>query len=329
MPAATELPAWASFACGGAAASVAEIATLPIDTAKVRLQLLRGAGGAGAGGAGGGAPMPSMFGMMRAIARDEGARGLFKGLAPAIQRQLVFASLRIGLYAEISARLREPGATVLSLERKIFAGLLSGAIGITVANVRGGARRAAGRPRASRAHSCLPPLLVPVRAPQPTDLVKVRMQSEGRLAPGVAPRYSGVFNAYATIVRAEGVLGLWTGLGPAIMRNSIINATELASYETAKEALVARGAREGVALHVASATAAGLMATLIGNPVDVVKTRVMAARGTRGALAVIADTLRDEGPRAFYKGVVPQFFRLTGWSIVMFSVLEQLKARCR
>lgn len=73
---------------------------------------------------------------------------------------------------------------------------------------------------------------------QPMDLVKVRMQGEGRLLPGQKPRYSGVMNAYATIVRQEGIKGLWTGWGPAVMRNSIINATELASYDTAKEVSV-------------------------------------------------------------------------------------------
>ena len=184
---------------------------------------------------------------------------------------------------------------------------------------------------------------------QPTDLVKVRMQSEGRLAPGQVPRYKGVFDAYSTIVRTEGILGLWTGLGPAVARNSIINATELATYEQTKEALVARGWREGIQLHVAAATAAGFMATIIGNPIDVIKTRVMAAQRTGsgavgagtgagagagagagvGALATITATFRNEGPAAFYKGVLPQFFRLTGWSIVMFSTLEQLRAALR
>lgn len=281
-----------TFACGGAAACIAEIATLPIDTTKVRLQLLSEYN----------VRPPSMIAVARGIVRDEGVRGLFKGLAPALQRQIVFASLRIGLYAEISNRMREPGAPTLSLARKILAGLLSGAIGITVAN--------------------------------PTDLVKVRMQSEGRLAQGVRPRYSGVFNAYATIVRTEGVLGLWTGLGPAIMRNSIINATELASYEQSKEYLRANGMSDGLPLHLASATAAGLAATIVGSPVDVVKTRVMAARraaetaggpAAMGAVECVSKMLRTEGLGAFYKGVTPAFFRLTGWSIVMFVTLEQLK----
>jgi len=35
----------------------------------------------------------------------------------------------------------------------------------------------------------------------PTDLVKVRLQAEGKLPPGVPRRYSGSLNAYSTIVR--------------------------------------------------------------------------------------------------------------------------------
>ncbi len=164
----------------------------------------------------------------------------------------------------------------------------------------------------------------------PTDLVKVRMQSEGRLAAGQRPRYAGVMDAYRTIVRAEGVAGLWTGLGPAIARNSVINATELASYEQCKEALLARGAADGLPVHVAAGVGAGAMATLIGNPVDVVKTRVMSsgtpgAQVYAGALDCLVRTARQEGLGAFYQGVAPQFFRLTGWSVVMFVTLEQLK----
>jgi solute carrier family 25 uncoupling protein 8/9 len=156
------------------------------------------------------------------------------------------------------------------------------------------------------------------------------MQSEGRLLAGQRPRYAGVMDAYRSIVRADGLAGLWTGLGPAVARNSIINATELASYEQCKEALIAAGAQDGLPVHIGAGVGAGLMATLIGNPVDVIKTRVMSS-GTpgaavyRGALHCAVSTLRGEGLGAFYQGVVPQFFRLTGWSVVMFVTMEQLK----
>lgn len=42
----------------------------------------------------------------------------------------------------------------------------------------------------------------------PTDLVKVRLQAEGKLPPGAPRRYSGALNAYSTIVRQVGLFGL-------------------------------------------------------------------------------------------------------------------------
>jgi solute carrier family 25 uncoupling protein 8/9 len=51
---------------------------------------------------------------------------------------------------------------------KVLAGFTTGAIGIMVAN--------------------------------PTDVVKVRLQAEGRLAEGVPKRYNGVMDAYRKII---------------------------------------------------------------------------------------------------------------------------------
>ena len=301
-------PWWTTFAAAGLGASIAEVCTLPVDTAKVRLQLLRRAA---AGAAGAPPPALGMLGMVRAIARAEGVPALFAGLAPALHRQLVNASLRVGLYGQISALLAPPGGGDVPLASKVLAGLASGAVGIAVAN--------------------------------PTDLVKVRMQSDGARAAGAPRRYAGVFDAYATIVRTEGVRGLWTGLGPAVARNSIINAAELATYDEVKQRLRRGPAGWGdhFGTHVTAAAAAGAVATLVGNPVDVVKTRVMAARSAAaggappppgapppytGALDCAMRTLAAEGPRAFYQGVVPQFYRITGWNVVMFVAFEQIKA---
>jgi solute carrier family 25 uncoupling protein 8/9 len=44
--------------------------------------------------------------------------------------------------------------------------------------------------------------------------------------------------AYRSIISTEGVGALWTGLGPNIARNAIINAAELASYDQIKETLL-------------------------------------------------------------------------------------------
>jgi hypothetical protein len=50
----------------------------------------------------------------------------------------------------------------------------------------------------------------------------------------VPRKYPSAFAAYSIIARQEGVRGLWTGVGPNIGRNAIINAAELASYDQAR-----------------------------------------------------------------------------------------------
>ena len=50
--------------------------------------------------------------------------------------------------------------------------------------------------------------------------------------------YNGSIDCYKKIVAADGIGGLWTGLAPNVMRNSIINAAELASYDQYKEIIL-------------------------------------------------------------------------------------------
>lgn len=47
-------------------------------------------------------------------------------------------------------------------------------------------------------------------------------------------RYNGSFDCYRKILAADGIAGLWVGAIPNIMRNSIINSAELASYDQYK-----------------------------------------------------------------------------------------------
>jgi solute carrier family 25 (mitochondrial uncoupling protein), member 8/9 len=166
----------------------------------------------------------------------------------------------------------------------------------------------------------------------PTDVVKVRLQGEGRLAAGVPRRYSGALDAYSKIVRQEGVLGLWTGYGPNLARNCVVNATELVAYDQTKQTLLSTfHMQDGIAAHIVSGLSAGLAATLLGSPVDVVKTRVMNAAKDgsapyKGPLDCAAWMLRTQGPAAFYSGFIPNFARIGSWNIVTWVTLEQLRA---
>ncbi|XP_074574448.1 mitochondrial uncoupling protein 1-like [Curcuma longa] len=287
----TEISFAGRFASSAIAACFAEICTIPLDTAKVRLQLQKQASADAAA-------MPKyrgMLGTVATIAREEGATALWKGIAPGLHRQCVYGGLRIGLYDPVkNFYVGENHVGDIPLSKKILAGLTTGALGITVAN--------------------------------PTDLVKVRLQAEGKLPPGVPRRYSGALNAYSTIVRQEGVGALWTGIGPNIARNAIINAAELASYDQVKQTILKiPGFTDNVFTHLLSGLGAGFFAVCIGSPVDVVKSRMMGDSAYRSTIDCFVKTMKNEGPLAFYKGFLPNFGRLGSWNVVMFLTLEQVK----
>lgn len=75
-----------------------QICTIPLDTAKVRLQLQKKAI------AGDGVALPKyrgLLGTVGTIAREEGLSALWKGIVPGLHRQCLFGGLRIGLYEPV------------------------------------------------------------------------------------------------------------------------------------------------------------------------------------------------------------------------------------
>ncbi|KAK7930547.1 hypothetical protein WMY93_006942 [Mugilogobius chulae] len=162
-------PLGVKMASAGAAACIADLVTFPLDTAKVRLQIqgekksvqnIRYRG---------------VFGTIATMVRTEGPRSLYNGLVAGLQRQVCFASVRIGLYDNVrdfyTGGKESPGVLV-----RILAGCTTGAMAVSFA--------------------------------QPTDVVKVRFQAQMNLD-GVARRYSGTMQAYKHIFQNEGLKGLW------------------------------------------------------------------------------------------------------------------------
>jgi len=294
------LPLWKSFGASAFSACTAELLTLPFDTGKVRLQLQ-------------GTPTPGvapkykgLVGTVGTIAKEEGAAALWKGWQPGLHRQCLFGGLRIGLYdpvkSQVSRLMDGEGAAESSFGAKVVSGLITGGVAISIAN--------------------------------PTDLVKVRLQAQGRQALAEAgkappkPKYPSAMAAYRMIAKEEGIAGLWTGVVPNITRNSVINATELATYDQVKQMLLAsKLVDDNVFCHILSGLGAGLCACIVGSPVDVVKSRVMgdSVGMYSGTVDCFVKTMKNDGIMAFYKGFIPNFTRLGSWNVAMFLTLEQVK----
>ena len=111
------------------------------------------------------------------------------------------------------------------------------------------------------------------------------------------------------------------------MRNSVINAAEIASYDQYKQMFLQHTRLpDNIYLHMVCGFMAGFTAVIFGSPFDVVKTRMMSKQiHYTGVLDCVGKTLKSDGPLAFYNGFTANFMRIGTWNIVMFVTLEQIK----
>jgi len=71
----------------------------------------------------------------------------------------------------------------------------------------------------------------------PADLALIRMQADGTLPVAERRNYTNVFNAFARIAKDEGVMSLWRGCGPTVVRAMVLNLGMLAPYDEVKDRL--------------------------------------------------------------------------------------------
>ena len=134
-------------------------------------------------------------------------------------------------------------------------------------------------------------------------------------------------DCYRQIFKEGGLPAFWTGWGPNVIRNSIINAAELSTYDQTKETLLRMGYQECIPLHIVCGMNAGFVACCVGSPADVLGTRIMnASKGKyKGPVDCFIKMMKTEGPASFYKGFLPNLFRMAGYNTVLFLTYEQVK----
>eukprot|EP01062_Namystynia_karyoxenos_P069883 TRINITY_DN65302_c0_g1_i1.p1 TRINITY_DN65302_c0_g1~~TRINITY_DN65302_c0_g1_i1.p1 ORF type:complete len:323 (+),score=96.68 TRINITY_DN65302_c0_g1_i1:68-970(+) len=131
-----------------------------------------------------------------------------------------------------------------------------------------------------------------------------------------------------------GPSALFRGFHWAALRSSLLTVSQVVPYGAAKRLLCNRaGLADGVAAHTAASAAAGVVTTTVTSPVDVLKTRVMAAApgAVSGGLisgtliAPVRDMVRAEGPMAFFRGWLANYVRLGPQTLFIFVFYEQTR----
>jgi hypothetical protein len=225
-------------------------------------------------------------GVMHQIIKEEGLiRGLLlPGLSASLTRSMLYGAYRVGLYSTtrdwLASRRGMSRNTEPTLANRIESGMFTGGLGAIL--------------------TC------------PLDVVRTRMQADAGLIckkegvyqtglrKGQPVRYGSLINTFLTITRQEGLRnGLYRGASVTVTRASLLNGSQLASYDTMKKSL---GWKEGPTLHIFSAFLSGVIAQTVVMPLDTIKSSMMVGKGSKGVFQVMVD---NGGLFWFYRGYLP------------------------
>lgn len=167
----------------------------------------------------------------------------------------------------------------------------------------------------------------------PLDVAKTKLQAQGSLialqGSNAARKYSGIAGTLSTIVKEEGVRGLYRGVVPTTLGYFPSWAIYFTVYEEVGKALRQTPIAQYPFLsHMASATIAGASSTIATAPIWVVKTRLITQSphdiAYKGMIDAICKMYSKEGIRAFYTGLGPSLLGLLNVAFY-FPLYEHLK----
>ncbi|XAR68647.1 hypothetical protein NMG60_11003843 [Bertholletia excelsa] len=233
--------------------------------------------------------------------QNEGIRAFYKGLSAGLLRQATYTTSRLGSFRILTSKaIAANDGKPLPLYQKALCGLTAGAIGACIGS--------------------------------PADLALIRMQADAMLPATQRRNYKNAFHALNRIVRDEGVLALWKGAGPTVVRAMALNMGMLASYDQTVEIVRDSLGLGEVSSVIGASFVSGIFASLCSLPFDYVKTQIQKmhpdAEGKypyTGALDCAMKTFKSGGPLKFYTGFPIYCVRIAPHVMMTWIFLNQIQ----
>lgn len=237
------------------------------------------------------------------IVTEEGVAALWKGLTPFATHLTLKYSLRMGTNAMFQAALRDKETGKLGGGQRLMAGFGAGVVEALVIVT-------------------------------PFEVVKIRLQQQRGLASD-ALRYKGPLNCAATILKEEGVRGLWSGASPTVLRNGTNQAVMFSTKNFLDTVIWKKTEGDGQTLQPWQSMLSGFLAGTAGpvatGPFDVVKTRLMAQEKIagvepryRGLFHALQRIAAEEGVVALWRGLLPRLMRIPPGQAIVWAVADQI-----
>lgn len=241
-----------------------------------------------------------VVGCGRTILAEEGVGALWKGLTPFGMHLTTKYALRFGTNSFFQSLFRSKDGS-LSDGARLAAGL---GAGVTEAMI----------------------------IVTPFEVIKTRLQQQRGLAKE-ALKYNGTLGTALTVAREEGPLALWNGATATVIRQGSNQMSMFYSKYMLDRHVWGKREGDGTVLTPAQSMTSGFVAACIGpvlnNPFDVVKTRMMAARGKgdhhyKGFFDCLVTVARNEGVGALWKGITPRLMRTPPGQAIVWAVTDQV-----
>lgn len=248
-------------------------------------------------------PYRNMFTALVVVAKNEGVRGVQKGLFTAFAYQFVMNGTRLGSYDLVRNAHSKATSRPMAYFETVLLGAGSGTFAGFIAS--------------------------------PFQLVKTHLQAQCHhtAVVGYQHHHHGGWHALKGIYIHSGITGLWRGATGSIARLGVGSAVQLSTYSQCKAFAQEKFKSDGIAVHIASSMAAGFLVSCAMAPFDTISVRLynQPAVGSpfqkpyyAGWFDCVYKTYRAEGFTGFYKGFWPVYFRIGPHTILTFLFWEEL-----
>ncbi|XP_055468893.1 electrogenic aspartate/glutamate antiporter SLC25A13, mitochondrial [Psammomys obesus] len=158
----------------------------------------------------------------------------------------------------------------------------------------------------------------------PLEIVKIRLQVAGEITTG--PRVSAL-----SVVRDLGFFGIYKGAKACFLRDIPFSAIYFPCYAHVKASFANEDGQVSPGSLLLAGAIAGMPAASLVTPADVIKTRLqVAARAGQTTYSGVTDCfrkiLREEGPKALWKGAAARVFRSSpqfGVTLLTYELLQR------
>lgn len=241
------------------------------------------------------------MGIAKQMLQKEGLGAFYKGLSAGLLRQATYTTARLGSFRILTTKATQANeGRPLPLYQKALCGLTAGAIGATVGS--------------------------------PADLALIRMQADNTLPAAQRRNYTNAFHALYRITADEGVLALWKGAGPTVVRAMALNMGMLASYDQSVEFFRDTLNFSEAPTIVGASAVSGFFAAACSLPFDYVKTQIQKMQPNAegqypftGPLDCTLKTIKQYGPLKLYTGFGVYCIRIAPHVMMTWIFLSQIQ----